>query len=117
MTSTTFSVMTETQSERPSPEVVMWLARRPLIRSFRDNGCGAGGANGRGSHGVHPGRGGPGAKEGGTMIILGVILIILGAILDIGILYTIGVILAVVGAILWLLGAIGRPVAGRRYYY
>jgi hypothetical protein len=51
------------------------------------------------------------------MFILGVILIILGAILDIGILYTIGVILAVIGLVLWILGAVGRPVAGRRYYY
>jgi hypothetical protein len=51
------------------------------------------------------------------VIILGVILIIIGAIADIGILYTIGAILAIVGVILWLLGAVGRPVAGRRYYY
>jgi hypothetical protein len=51
------------------------------------------------------------------MIILGVILIIIGAIADIGILYTIGAILAIVGLIFWLLGAIGRPIAGRRYYY
>jgi hypothetical protein len=51
------------------------------------------------------------------MIVLGVILLILGAVLDIGILWTIGIILVVVGAILWLLGAIGRPVAGRRYWW
>jgi uncharacterized protein involved in response to NO len=51
------------------------------------------------------------------MIILGVILIVLGALLDIGILYTLGAILAVVGIVLWILGAVGRPVAGRRYYY
>jgi hypothetical protein len=51
------------------------------------------------------------------VIILGVILVIIGAIADIGILYTIGAILVVVGVILWLLGAIGRPLAGRRYYY
>src|SRR5687768_5157293 len=55
--------------------------------------------------------------SGGTMIVLGVILIILGALLDIGILYTIGAILAVIGVVLWILGAIGRPFAGRRYYY
>jgi uncharacterized protein involved in response to NO len=51
------------------------------------------------------------------MIILGVILLILGAVLDIGILYVLGAILAVVGVVLWILGAVGRPVAGRRYYY
>jgi hypothetical protein len=51
------------------------------------------------------------------MIILGVILLILAAVFDIGILWTIGVILIVVGVILWILGAIGRPVYGRRYYW
>lgn len=51
------------------------------------------------------------------MIILGVILLILGALLDIGILYTIGGILAVVGIILWLLGAFGRQVGPRAHYY
>lgn len=51
------------------------------------------------------------------MIILGLILLIAGAVLNIGILWTIGVILVIVGAILWLLGAVDRPVLGRRYYY
>jgi hypothetical protein len=51
------------------------------------------------------------------MIVLGVILLILGALLGINILYTIGGILLVVGLILWLLGAVGRPVGGRRYWY
>jgi hypothetical protein len=51
------------------------------------------------------------------MIILGVILVILGAVLNIGILWTIGIILIVVGAILWLLGALDRPLAGRRYWW
>lgn len=51
------------------------------------------------------------------MIILGVILLILGAILDISILYTIGIILLVVGAVLWILGATGRAVGGRRHFF
>ncbi|MGH3885661.1 MAG: DUF6131 family protein [Pseudonocardiaceae bacterium] len=51
------------------------------------------------------------------MIILGVILVVIGYLLPLSILITIGVILIVVGAILALLGAIGRPVGGRRYYY
>jgi len=51
------------------------------------------------------------------MFILGVILLIIGALLDIGILYTIGAILAIVGLVLWILGAVGRPVAGRARYY
>jgi hypothetical protein len=51
------------------------------------------------------------------MIILGVILLILGFVFGIPILWTIGIILLVIGAILWILGSVGRPVAGRRYWY
>lgn len=51
------------------------------------------------------------------MIAFGVILLILGFVLKIQILWTIGIILLVVGAVLWILGSIGRPVAGRRYWY
>ncbi|WP_166430017.1 DUF6131 family protein [Nesterenkonia sphaerica] len=51
------------------------------------------------------------------MIILGVILLILGAVIDIPILWTIGIILVVVGAILWILGALGRAVGGRKHYW
>jgi hypothetical protein len=51
------------------------------------------------------------------MIVLGAILLILGFVLKVQILWTIGIILLVVGAVLWLLGAVGRPVGGRRYWY
>jgi hypothetical protein len=51
------------------------------------------------------------------VIGLGAILLILGFFLLVPILKTIGVILIVVGVVLWLLGAAGRPVAGRRHYY
>jgi len=51
------------------------------------------------------------------MIGLGVILLILALIFKINVLWTIGVILLVIGAVLWILGAIGRPVGGRRYWY
>ena len=51
------------------------------------------------------------------MIVLGAILLILGFVLNVQILWTIGVILLVVGAVLWLLGSVGRPVGGRRYWY
>ena len=51
------------------------------------------------------------------MIILGIILLILGAVLDISILYTIGIILVLVGAVLWILGATGRAVGGRTHYF
>lgn len=51
------------------------------------------------------------------MIILGVILVILGYVLGISILYTIGAILLVVKLVLTLLGAVGRGVGGRKTYF
>ena len=51
------------------------------------------------------------------MIVLGVILLILGWILSIPILWTIGIILIVVGAVLYLLGSVGRPIGPRRHYW
>lgn len=51
------------------------------------------------------------------MIITGIVLVILGAILDVAILYTLGVILAVIGAALWVLGSVGRAVGGRPHYW
>lgn len=52
-----------------------------------------------------------------SVIILGVILLVLGALLNISILYTIGGVLVVVGAILWILGSMDRGIGGRRHYY
>ena len=51
------------------------------------------------------------------MIIAGIVLLLLGLVLGVGILYTIGIILIVVGAVLWLLGSMNRGVGGRRHYY
>ena len=51
------------------------------------------------------------------MIILGVILLILGALLNVSILWVLGIILAVVGAVLWLLGSMDRAVGPRRHYW
>ncbi|MER5400592.1 DUF6131 family protein [Streptomyces sp. NBC_00659] len=51
------------------------------------------------------------------MIILGVILLVIGLVAGIGILWTIGIILVAVGVLLWILGAVGREVGGRRHYY
>ena len=51
------------------------------------------------------------------MITLGVILLILALLFDIGILWAIGVLLIVVGAVFWVLGAMGRAIGGRRHYY
>jgi hypothetical protein len=52
------------------------------------------------------------------MIALGIVLLILGVLFDIGILWTIGVILLVIGIVFWVLGALfERPVYGRRHYW
>ena len=51
------------------------------------------------------------------MIVLGLILLLLGLLLGIGILWTIGIILIIVGAILWILGSMDRAVGGRRHWF
>jgi predicted nucleic acid-binding Zn ribbon protein len=51
------------------------------------------------------------------MIILGIVLLIVAWLAGIPILWTLGIILIVVGVILELLGAVGRPMFGRRHYY
>ncbi|WP_420081984.1 DUF6131 family protein [Streptomyces sp. JL4002] len=51
------------------------------------------------------------------MIVLGVILLVVGWLLGISILWTIGIILLVIGLILWILGAVGHAVGGRKHYY
>jgi len=51
------------------------------------------------------------------MIILGVICLILGLLLGVPVLWTIGVILIVIGLVLALLGMAGHAVGGRAHYY
>ncbi len=51
------------------------------------------------------------------MITIGVILLILGFIFGIPILWSIGILLIVIGVIFWILGATGRAIGGRRYWY
>ena len=51
------------------------------------------------------------------MIILGIILLIVGFLLKIAIVWTLGIIAVVVGLILALLGAVGHAVGGRRHYW
>jgi hypothetical protein len=51
------------------------------------------------------------------MIILGIILLVIGYFTSLSILYTIGAILVVVGIVLWILGAVGRPVGGRKVWF
>ncbi|SPM39847.1 hypothetical protein BN973_00179, partial [Mycobacterium numidiamassiliense] len=51
------------------------------------------------------------------VIILGIILAVIGYVTGIAILETLGGILVLVGVILWILGAVGRPVAGRKVWF
>ncbi|HEX4221059.1 MAG TPA: hypothetical protein VHZ97_01715 [Pseudonocardiaceae bacterium] len=51
------------------------------------------------------------------MIVLGVILLIVGFLLGIPILWTIGIVLAVVGAALAIVGGTGRRIGGRAHWY
>ncbi|GBE64169.1 MULTISPECIES: DUF6131 family protein [Mycobacterium] len=51
------------------------------------------------------------------MIVLGIILLVLGYFLTVPVLEVLGIILLVIGAVFWIMGSVGRPVAGRRYWY
>ncbi|MGW3952243.1 DUF6131 family protein [Streptomyces sp. NPDC004752] len=51
------------------------------------------------------------------MIVLGIILLVVGFLTSLSFLWTIGIILVVIGLILWILGAVGHAVGGRRHYW
>ena len=53
------------------------------------------------------------------MIGLGILLIILGFVFKATLhwLWVLGIVLLVIGAVFWILGSVGRPVAGRRHWY
>jgi len=51
------------------------------------------------------------------MIVTGVILLLLGYLLNISLLYTIGGILLVVGLVLWIAGSMGHAIGGRPHYW
>jgi uncharacterized protein DUF6131 len=51
------------------------------------------------------------------VIVVGIILLILGFLLKIAILWTLGIIVLVIGLILMLMGSMGRAIGGRRHYY
>jgi hypothetical protein len=51
------------------------------------------------------------------MVILGVVLLIIGFLVKIAIVWTIGIVVLAVGLVLVLLGAVGRGVGGRRHYW
>lgn len=51
------------------------------------------------------------------MIVLGLILLVVGFVLGVPILWTLGIILVIVGVVLLLLGSGGREIGGRRHWY
>ena len=51
------------------------------------------------------------------MIILGIVLLIIGFVVKIAILWTIGIVVLLVGLTLAILGGVGHAVGGRRHYY
>lgn len=57
------------------------------------------------------------AMREGALIVLGLVLLLVGYLMHVAILWTLGVILLVVGAVLALLGTLGHAVGGRRHYF
>ena len=57
------------------------------------------------------------ASRGVIMIVIGIVLLIIGFLLHVPILWSLGILVLVIGAILFLLGTMGREVAGRRHYW
>lgn len=55
-------------------------------------------------------------RQGSDLIVIGIVLLILGWLLGISILYTVGGILLAIGLVLLLLGAVGHPL-GRNHYF
>jgi hypothetical protein len=51
------------------------------------------------------------------MITVGFVLLVIGFLVGVPLLWTVGVILLVLGLIFELLGTTGRAVGGRRHYY
>jgi hypothetical protein len=51
------------------------------------------------------------------MVTFGLVLLILGFLLGVPILWSLGMLLLIIGLVLWILGSIGHAVGGRRHYY
>lgn len=51
------------------------------------------------------------------MIGLGILLLLLGLLLDAGVFWTLGILLVVIGAILYAAGSLGHTFAGRRHWW
>ena len=52
-----------------------------------------------------------------TVIILGLILLLIGAMTGIGLLWAVGGVLIIVGAVLWIMGTAGHRVGRRSHYF
>jgi hypothetical protein len=64
-----------------------------------------------------PGNWLPATKECRIVIVLGVILLVVGFVIGIPVLYTIGIVLALAGVVLAVLGGTGRRIGGRAHWY
>jgi hypothetical protein len=51
------------------------------------------------------------------MIVFGVALMIIGLLVNVQELWSLGVIVLIIGLVLWLLSTLGHAVGGRRHYY
>lgn len=51
------------------------------------------------------------------MIILGIVLLLLGLLLGVPVLWTIGIVVLIIGLALLILGSFGRAVGGRPHYW
>jgi hypothetical protein len=51
------------------------------------------------------------------LIIVGIVLLLLGLLLGVPILWTLGIVALVVGVVLMILGGAGHAVGGRRHYW
>lgn len=51
------------------------------------------------------------------MLVLGIILLLLGALFGVSILWVIGLVLVVVGGVLWIAGSTGHKVGSRAHYW
>jgi hypothetical protein len=59
----------------------------------------------------------PGRGHVKAVIILGIVLLVLGFLVGMPLLWTLGVILLVIGIVLALLGTAGHAVGGRAHYW
>ncbi len=51
------------------------------------------------------------------MVVFGLILLVIGFVLAFKLLWTIGMIVLLIGLVLWVMGALGHAVGGRKHYY